>query len=266
LEIEPAKQDKGSQMRAAAIMRRLGWHKDKQWHMGSWQRGWAAPDRSTDPPHQKVDREVDRYQNPNEINTSSNTDPPDPPFDQHFPKNIAAHASSLVVARETSGKSLEKGGSVAEVDRCQDDGKSILTATDSPCDPPQEPDSTSYQSEVQIVDSADIKTEKVVSSEVISDLAAADDPLRGWEQRNDKKPFPNRKSDNIQSDRKRSLGIGEGFVAARCINDLAKLKAENGGDFSHAEIKWVVNWLKQSQPIVYRHYEECLKVSQPGLL
>jgi hypothetical protein len=43
LEIEPAKQDKGSQMRAAAIMRRLGWHKDKQWHMGTWQRDGPPP-------------------------------------------------------------------------------------------------------------------------------------------------------------------------------------------------------------------------------
>jgi predicted P-loop ATPase len=144
LEIEPAKQDKGSQMRAAAIMRRLGWHKGKQWHMGTWQRGWAAPDRSTDPPSDEVDREVDRSQNPNKINTSSNTDPPDPPLDQHFPKNIATHESSLVAAREISGKSLEKGGSVSEVDRYQDDANSVLPATDPPCDPPQQPDYSTY--------------------------------------------------------------------------------------------------------------------------
>jgi predicted P-loop ATPase len=132
LEIEPAKQDKGSQMRAAAIMRRLGWHKDKQWHTGTWQRGWAAPDRSTDPPSDEVDREVDRCQNPNETNTSSYTDPPDPPSDQHFSENIASHASSL----EVSGESLEKGGSVMEVDRYQDAAKSVVPATDPPCDPP----------------------------------------------------------------------------------------------------------------------------------
>ncbi len=93
-----------------------------------------------------------------------------------------------------------------------------------------------------------------------------DDPLHGWEERNARKPFPNRKSDNIQSSRKRSLAIRQGILEARCLGDLAKLKAENGGEYSHAEVRWAVNWLKETQPIAHRHYEGCLKISQPELL
>ncbi len=141
LEIEPAKQDKGSQMRAAAIIRRFGWHKDKRWHENSWQRGWAAPDQSTDPPLAEVDREVDRCQKANQIKASHHTDPPDPPFEQHLPENIASQEALLNGTQNTleeeTEKSLEKGGSVEEVDRCQNDGKSTLVATDPPTDPPQ---------------------------------------------------------------------------------------------------------------------------------
>ncbi len=148
LEIEPAKQDKGSQMRAAAIIRRLGWHKDKRWHMGSWQRGWAAPDRSTAPPSESVEREVDRCQEPSEINTSTNTDPPDPPFDQHLPENIASHEELLRNAQdsleEVSGKSWEKGGSVVEVEPCHNGDKSTGVATDPPSAPPQQIDYSSF--------------------------------------------------------------------------------------------------------------------------
>jgi hypothetical protein len=55
------------------------------------------------------------------------------------------------------------------------------------------------------------------------------------------------------------IGIREGILAARCINDLAKLKAENAAIFPHAEIQWVVNWLKGAQPNVHRHYEVLLE-------
>jgi putative DNA primase/helicase len=95
--------------------------------------------------------------------------------------------------------------------------------------------------------------------------SANNDPLRGWEQRNNKKPFPNRKSDNIQSSRKRSLAIRQGILDARCIDDLSKLKAENGGEFSHQEIRWVVNWIKHTQASVHRYYEQCLRIHQPSL-
>ncbi len=86
LDIEPAKQDKASQMRVSGILRSLGWKKGKRWHENTWQRGWVCPDsdRSTDPPLTKVDREVDRCQEACEINTFSHTDPPDPPFTQTF--------------------------------------------------------------------------------------------------------------------------------------------------------------------------------------
>lgn len=111
LNIESSKQDKGSQMRASAILRRLGWDKGKAWINGTWKRGWVNPDRSTDPPFDGVDREfneVDRCQESNKINASSYTDPPDPPFNQHLPES-----SSLImeVTEAKTEKSLVEGGS-----------------------------------------------------------------------------------------------------------------------------------------------------------
>ncbi len=144
LKIEPAKQDKGSQMRAAAILRQLGWHKKNQWYKNFCQRGWEAPDRSTDPPQPEVDREVDRCQEANEIKASHHTDPPDPPFEQHLSENIASQEALLNGTQDTleeeKEKSLEKGGSVEEVDRCQNDSKAMVVATD----PPQAIDYTTF--------------------------------------------------------------------------------------------------------------------------
>jgi putative DNA primase/helicase len=148
---------------------------------------------------------------------------------------------------------------------------------------------TSHQVETSAEEESYAKTEKDLSSEVVSSReapnsqasqvvspvvssvvrgrqTASNDPLYGWEACNNKKLFPNRKSDNVQSSRKRSLAIRQGILAARCINDLAKLKSENGGDFSHNEIRWVVNWVKRVQPTVHAHYEACLKVNQPDLI
>jgi putative DNA primase/helicase len=113
-----------------------------------------------------------------------------------------------------------------------------------------------------------------VVSEVVSEVKnevknevdpAQNDPLHGWDKRHARRSFPNRKSDNIQSSRKRALAIRQAILAARCLNDLSSLKAEKGGEFSHDEIRWVVNWVKEYQHSVHRHYEQCLKVEQPKL-
>jgi predicted P-loop ATPase len=141
LDLEPAKQDKSSQMRATAILRRWGWAKGKRWAMNSWQRGWFAPDdRSTDPPFLEVDREVDRSDKPNEIKGSSYTDPPDPPFPPTLSEITTSTQHQLTPTpgegendvKENSGKSWEKGGSVMEVDRSESDVKSRVTTTDPP--------------------------------------------------------------------------------------------------------------------------------------
>jgi predicted P-loop ATPase len=134
LKIESSKQDKGSQMRASAILRRLGWDKGKAWVGGTWKRVWINPDfdRSTDPPFDEVDRsnsKVDRCQKLNEIKASGYTDPPDPPFDQHSPEN---HLGLEQVGKETR-ESLEKGGSVE-----QDETAEPCEIRVSPTDPPSE--------------------------------------------------------------------------------------------------------------------------------
>jgi predicted P-loop ATPase len=129
LGIEPSKQDKSAQMRTSAILRRLGWDKGKCWVAGTWKRGWINPDRSTDPPSPEVDRKVDRCQEPHEINVSSHTDPPDPPFEQHFPE-----LSTLNEATQAKQeKSLEKGGSVEPQESSNADEIEV-----SPTDPPLE--------------------------------------------------------------------------------------------------------------------------------
>jgi predicted P-loop ATPase len=143
LDLEPAKQDKSSQMRATAILRRWGWAKGKRWAMNSWIRGWFAPDdRSTDPPFLEVDRLVDRSEKPNEIKVSSYTDPPDPPFPPTLSEITTSTQHQLTPTpgegendvKENSGKSWEKGGSVMEVDRSESDVKSRVTTTDPPVD------------------------------------------------------------------------------------------------------------------------------------
>jgi hypothetical protein len=86
---------------------------------------------------------VDRCQESSEIKASSHTDPPDPPLTPTFAE-ITAHEQKLTPnfeggvsdAKENFGKSLKKGGSVAEVDRCQDNDKPRVVATDPPSDPP----------------------------------------------------------------------------------------------------------------------------------
>lgn len=127
LELDPSKQDKGSQIRAAAILRRLGWDKAKSWINGTWKRGWVNPNRSNDPSLPELDREfqgLDRCQEVNEINTFSHTDPTDPILDQH----LAKKADGLEVQTE---ESLNQVGSVDRVESLE-----ACKIDVSPTDPP----------------------------------------------------------------------------------------------------------------------------------
>lgn len=49
LEIESGKQDKGSQQRAASILRRLGWEKGREWVNGTRKKGWLRPKQFSGP-------------------------------------------------------------------------------------------------------------------------------------------------------------------------------------------------------------------------
>lgn len=92
-----------------------------------------------------------------------------------------------------------------------------------------------------------------------------EDDLRGWNEYNEAKPYPNPKSDNVRSSQKRSLAIREAYRAARTKEDLAALRRDNGGEFSKQELAWVANWLKRSFPAERKHMEATAQISQPGL-
>ena len=92
------------------------------------------------------------------------------------------------------------------------------------------------------------------------------DELAGWEEKHQRKPYPNPKSDNIRSSQKRALAIREAYRAARTKEDLSALRRENGGAFSQDELVWVHNWLKRFFLAEYNHVVETAKISQPPLM
>lgn len=138
LAIDPAKQDKSSQMRASAILRRFGWNKGKRWKNNTWQRGWLCPDseRSTDPPPNLVVRGVDRGLEPLNTSSSNNTDPPELPFTPTFPEN--ENCVTLINeddAQKTLQESLLVGGSgglAQEVELASNLESARLIANDLP--------------------------------------------------------------------------------------------------------------------------------------
>ena len=136
LDMEANKQDKKSQMRAAAILRRFGWQKAKRWRGGTWKRGWELPERSTEPPSDEVALEVDTSQKANDINAYSYTDPPDLPIDPTFTKNQSlpkAPADNTVKnPSENIGESLETSGSVSKVVREKNVVTADVVATEQP--------------------------------------------------------------------------------------------------------------------------------------
>ena len=99
-----------------------------------------------------------------------------------------------------------------------------------------------------------------------SQPATPDDELKCWEAYNQRKPYPNPKSDNVRSSQKRALAIRQAYRAARTKEDLSALHRENGGEFSQDELNWVYNWLKIFFKAERSHVEMTAKISQPGLL
>ncbi|NEQ64391.1 MAG: hypothetical protein F6K21_02615 [Symploca sp. SIO2D2] len=136
LDMEASKQDKKSQMRAAAILRRFGWQKAKRWRGGTWKRGWELPERSTEPPSDEVDLGVGQSHKANEIKDSSYTDPPDPPIDPTFTKNQSLPETpadnTVKNPNENIGESLETSGSVSEVVREKNVVTAEVVATEQP--------------------------------------------------------------------------------------------------------------------------------------
>jgi len=93
-----------------------------------------------------------------------------------------------------------------------------------------------------------------------------DDELKCWEAYDQRKPYPNPKSDNVRSSQKRALAIRQAYRAARTKEDLSALHRENGGEFSQDELNWVYNWLKIFFKAERNHVEMTAKISQLGLL
>jgi phage/plasmid-associated DNA primase len=88
-------------------------------------------------------------------------------------------------------------------------------------------------------------------------------PLKGWDRYNQFKPYPNPKSNNIQSSQKRSLAIREAYQVAKTKEDLSILRHENGGEYSKQELLWVTNWIKYYFRAEFDHMQATAKISQP---
>lgn len=64
--------------------------------------------------------------------------------------------------------------------------------------------------------------------------------LYGWDEYHSYRPYPNPKSNSINTRRQRALKIREAVRAAGTKQDLSALRRENGGDFSVDELLWVL--------------------------
>jgi len=64
--------------------------------------------------------------------------------------------------------------------------------------------------------------------------------LHGWDELHSARPYPNPKSNSINTRRQRALKIREAIRAAGTKEDLSALRCENGGDFSVDELLWVL--------------------------
>lgn len=64
--------------------------------------------------------------------------------------------------------------------------------------------------------------------------------LHGWDELHSDRPYPNPKSNSINTSQKRALKIREAVRAAGTKEDLSALRRGNGGDFSVDELLWVL--------------------------
>jgi len=90
--------------------------------------------------------------------------------------------------------------------------------------------------------------------------------LHGWDELHAARPYPNPKSNSINTSQQRALKIREAVRSAGIKEDLSALRPENGGDFSVDELLWVQNWLKNFFPAEYKHLKRVSKINQPTLL
>lgn len=103
-------------------------------------------------------------------------------------------------------------------------------------------------------------------------IASAPSPLEklpelyGWDEYHSYRPYPNPKSNSINTSQQRALKIREAVRAAGTKQDLSALRRDKGGDFSVDELLWVQNWLKNFFPAEYNHLMRTTKITQPSLL
>jgi hypothetical protein len=64
--------------------------------------------------------------------------------------------------------------------------------------------------------------------------------LYGWDELHSDCPYPNPKSNSINTSQQRALKIREAVRAAGTKQDLSALRRDNGGDFSVDELLWVL--------------------------
>jgi hypothetical protein len=98
------------------------------------------------------------------------------------------------------------------------------------------------------------------------DETQTNNPLYGWAEYNNLKPYPNPKSDNLRSSQKRALKIREAYRAANCKENLSALNKSEGGEFSKSELQWVWNWLKNFEPNEFAAVKQKSQISQPRLI
>jgi predicted P-loop ATPase len=232
LEIEASKQDKNSQMRASAILRRFGWEKGLGQYQGKRVRGWLAPvSDPPEPPSGRVDLKVDQVSNPYEINTFSFADPPDPPPPPTFSEQLSPSEAkpSIEVATNKTG---DLGKIEKEVDQVDQGGS---------------------------VGDSELPSSPMKSGALLID-PPTEDPLHGWAEHHAMQPYPNPKSDILQSSKKRALEIRKAYRSANCKEELAALREK----FSEKELVWVHNWLKKFFPAEFKRVNDVAAVSQPS--
>jgi hypothetical protein len=98
------------------------------------------------------------------------------------------------------------------------------------------------------------------------DETQTNNPLYGWAEYNNLKPYPNPKSDNLRSSQKRALKIREAYRAANCKENLSALNKSEGGEFSKSELQWVWNWLKKFLPNEFAAVKQKSQISQPRII
>jgi hypothetical protein len=272
LDLELGRQDRGAEMRVTGILKQMGWNKsDRRVMLNGIKRWvWLAPKEPTNPPNQPTDQPTDQPDQPfievsPEVSPTSNDhismasdflDQPAQPFTPTFSESGAKKiegSSDEENFYASSKESLEIGWSIDEVSPALNDHVSMAAAIAQPL----EKLSHQLPQGAISVDSDNAIAPAVANME--------ESPLKGWHECYQANPYPNPKSDNIQSSHKRSLAIRKAYRAAKTKADLSALRVENGGKYSAKEIMWVSNWLRRSFPAEFSFMQATAKIDQPRL-